>query len=448
MENIMTSSVMKTNVDDVNKEAIIDLRHVGKTFSKPEGGNLPVLEDINVTARSGEILGLLGRSGSGKSTLLRIAAGLIQASKGEVLYKGKPLNGPAEGIAVVFQTFALFPWLTVLENVEAGLDALGLPADVTRQRALAAIDVIGLDGFESAYPRELSGGMRQRVGFARALVVQPTILLMDEPFSALDVLTSEILRSDLLDLWHGHQLPMKSILMVTHNIEEAVLMCDRILILASNPGRIAAEIEVSLAHPRNRLAPDFHAIVDQVYSILTSRAIASSDAQHQLSGSFTQILPGASSIRICGLVETLGSNYFNGEADLAKLSRPFVLGVDMLLPIAEALHLLEFAELKEGTIRLTASGKIFSQAGMEERKRMFREHLLHYVPLAAHIRHVLDDREEHQAPRLRFMSELEDHLNSAEANRTLRTVTDWGRYAELFEYDAKTLRFSIDAIRS
>jgi len=435
-------------MSETNIDAIIALRHVGKTFSKPEGGNLPVLENIDVTARSGEILGLLGRSGSGKSTLLRIAAGLIPPTTGEVLYNGKALTEPAEGIAVVFQTFALFPWLTVLENVEAGLDALDLTSDVKRKRALAAIDVIGLDGFESAYPRELSGGMRQRVGFARALVVQPTILLMDEPFSALDVLTSEILRSDLLDLWQGHQLPMKSILMVTHNIEEAVLMCDRILILASNPGRIAAEIQVPLEQPRNRLAPDFHAIVDQVYSILTSRAIESIDAQHQLHGGFSQMLPSASSNRICGLIETLQSPSFNGEAELAKLARPFVLGVDVLMPVAEALHLLGFAELKAGTIRLSASGKIFAQAGIDARKQLFREHLLQFLPLAAHIRHVLDDREEHQAPRLRFMSELEDHLNTAEANRTLRTVTDWGRYAELFEYDAKTLRFSINAIRS
>jgi len=431
-----------------NIEPIIALQHIGKTFSKPEGGNLPVLENIDVIAHSGEILGLLGRSGSGKSTLLRIAAGLLAPSTGEVLYNGKALTGPAEGIAVVFQTFALFPWLTVLENVEAGLDALGLSAEVTRQRALAAIDVIGLDGFESAYPRELSGGMRQRVGFARALVVQPTILLMDEPFSALDVLTSEILRSDLLDLWHGHQLPMKSILMVTHNIEEAVLMCDRILILASNPGRIAAEIQVPLAQPRNRLAPDFHAIVDEVYSILTSRAIESINAQHQLQSSFTYLLPSASSNRICGLIETLGSTSFNGEAELAKLAKPFVLGVDVLLPVAEALHLLEFAELKTGTIRLSAAGKLFAQAGIDERKELFRKHLIQFVPLAAHIRHILDDRAEHQAPRLRFMSELEDHLNLADANRTLRAVTDWGRYAELFEYDAKKLTFSLDAIRS
>jgi len=428
-----------------SNDPIIALRHICKTFVKPTGVNSPVLTDIDICARSGEILGLLGRSGSGKSTLLRITAGLIKPSAGEVLYCGTPLDGPADGISVVFQTFALFPWLTVLENVEVGLDALGLAPEVARQRAMSAIDLIGLDGFESAYPRELSGGMRQRVGFARALVVQPTILLMDEPFSALDVLTAEILRSDLLDLWMGRQLPMKSILMVTHNIEEAVLMCDRILILSSNPGRIAAEIQVPLKQPRNRLAPEFREVVDQVYSILTSRAIESIDAHHQVHGGIVQPLPSASTNRIAGMIEALAAPTFGGMAELAKLAKPFALGVDELFPIAEALHILEFAELKEGAIHLTAAGRAFAQAGIDERKRLFREHLLQFVPLAAHIRHVLDEREGHWAPRLRFEPELEDYLNRTDAERTLRVVTAWGRYAELFEYDAKTQRFSIEA---
>ena len=234
--------------------------------------------------REGEILGLLGRSGSGKSTLLRIAGGLIKPTEGQVLYREEPLSGPAEGIAIVFQTFALFPWLTVLENVEAGLDALGLPHAEIRTRAMQAIDLIGLDGFQSAYPRELSGGMRQRVGFARAIVINPVLLLMDEPFSALDVLTAETLRTDFLDLWVEHLLPTKSVLMVTHNIEEAVLMCDKILVLSSNPGRIAAEIPVPLLHPRNRLDEEFRALVDEIYSILTARTIKSIGALSRVHG--------------------------------------------------------------------------------------------------------------------------------------------------------------------
>ena len=414
---------------------IIELRDISMAFAKPSGEPLTVLRDIDVQLREREILGLLGRSGSGKSTLLRIAAGLIKPTGGAVLYKGAPLTGPAEGIAVVFQTFALFPWLTVLQNVEAGLDALSLPRDEARRRAEAAIDLIGLDGFQSAYPRELFGGMRQRVGFARAFVTQPLVLLMDEPFSALDVLTAETLRTDFLDLWTSHQMPTASVLLVTHNIEEAVLMCDRILVLASNPGHIAAEIAVPLPQPRNRLNMEFRDVVDEIYSILTSRAIASLRSQSNVRGGFAQALPPASVTEISGLSETLTKPPYSGRADLADLAKSHILEVDDLFPIAEALHILEFAELGDGTLKLTAAGRVFAQAGTEEQKRIFREHLIRFVPLAAHIARVLDERESHYAPRARFETELEDHLTQREAERTLRTVIAWGRFAELFAYD-------------
>ncbi|HBZ72322.1 MAG TPA: nitrate ABC transporter ATP-binding protein [Deltaproteobacteria bacterium] len=423
---------------------VLEIRKVCMAFAKPSGEPLPVLEDIDLSLRQGEILGLLGRSGSGKSTLLRIAGGLIKPSSGELLYRGAPLTGPAEGVAMVFQTFALFPWLSVLENVEAALDALGLGRDEARRRALSAIDLIGLDGFQSAYPRELSGGMRQRVGFARAIVIDPTLLLMDEPFSALDVLTAETLRTDFLDLWVEGQLPIKCMLLVTHNIDEAVLMCDRILILSSNPGRIAADIPVALAHPRNRLDPAFHSVVDEIYSTLTSRATESIGAQRQIHGGLVQPLPPVSINRIGGLIEALASAPYRGRAELAKLARPLTLEVDDLFPTAEALHILEFAELKDGAIKLTAAGRAFSEAGTEGRKRLFREHLLRFVPLAAHIRRVLDERESHRAPRVRFESELEDHLTRGDAEKTLRAVIGWGRFAELFFYDDKKRSFSTD----
>src|SRR5476651_478386 len=253
-----------------NGNVILSVKQVSHGFNKTHG-ELLILDDVNLTLGAGEIVGLLGRSGSGKSTLLRIISGLITPSAGEVEYLGKPLDGPAKGIAMVFQTFALFPWLTVLQNVEAGLEALGVATAERRKRALAAIDLIGLDGFENAYPRELSGGMRQRVGFARALVVNPTLLLMDAPFSALDVLTAENLRTDLLDLWTQGKMPIKSVLIVTHNIEEAVFMCDRILVLSSNPGRVMAEIRVPFKHPRNRLDPAFRRLVDDIYAKMTAR---------------------------------------------------------------------------------------------------------------------------------------------------------------------------------
>src|ERR1700743_3887977 len=249
----------------MNAVPLLDVQNVSQAFSKPDGDQLVVLEGVNVTLREGEIVGLLGRSGSGKSTLLRVIAGLNLPTVGEVRYLGHNVGGPAEGIAMVFQSFALFPWLTVLENVQLGLEALAVPAPESRRRALQAIDLIGLDGFESAYPRELSGGMRQRVGFARALVVHPNILLMDEPFSALDVLTAETLRTGLPDLWVEGRMPIKTILMVTHNIEEAVLMCDRILVLSSNPGRITLELPVTLPQPRNRLGFFFRAGVREIY---------------------------------------------------------------------------------------------------------------------------------------------------------------------------------------
>jgi NitT/TauT family transport system ATP-binding protein len=420
---------------------IIELRNVCKAFAKPSGEPLPVLRDIRIAIKEGEILGLLGRSGSGKSTLLRIAGGLIEPTSGEVLYRGVPLAGPAEGIAVVFQTFALYPWLTVLDNVELGLDALRLSVNEARRRAVAAIDLIGLDGFQTAYPRELSGGMRQRVGFARAIVADPTLLLMDEPFSALDVLTAETLRTDFLDLWIAQKLPTKAVLLVTHNIEEAVAMCDRIVVLGSDPGHIAAEIPVSLPQPRNRLDATFHAILDEIYAILTSRMTAAIGAQSQIHGGLAQLLPSVSIDRIGGFLETLASPPYEGHAELAKIARPLALEINDLFPIAAALHILEFAELKDGTVALTAAGRIFAESDTEGRKRLFREHFIRFVPLAAHIRQVIDEREDHQPPRERFELELQDHLNQNDAASTMQVVINWGRYGELFAYNDRTRTF-------
>src|SRR6266403_357187 len=264
----------KLMLDQVKQTNLLDISGVCRSFPKGSGEDLLVLEKVDLTIRSGDIFGLLGRSGSGKSTLLRIIAGLIAPSSGDAKCRGETIMGPPHGVAMVFQSFALFPWLTVLQNVELGLEALGIDSTERKKRALAAIDLIGLDGFESAFPKELSGGMRQRVGLARALVVHPKVLLMDEPFSALDVLTAETLRTDLLDLWCEGRMPIRSILMVTHNIEEAVLMCDRILVFSSSPGRIAAEIKVDLPQPRNRLDPLFRQLVDDIYSLMTARPTA------------------------------------------------------------------------------------------------------------------------------------------------------------------------------
>ena len=318
----------------------------------------------------------------------------------------------------MFQSFALFPWLTVLQNVELGLEAQGIVPAERRKRALAAIDLIGLDGFESAYPKELSGGMRQRVGLARALVVHPKVLLMDEPFSALDVLTAETLRTDLLDLWCEGRMPIESILMVTHNIEEAVLMCDRILIFGSNPGRVIAEIRVDLPQPRNRLDPTFRMLVEDIYARMTredrgaQRAMACSPAP-----GIAMALPRVSTNLMSGLIETVAADPYHGQADLPPLAASLQLEIDDLFPVAETLQLLRFADLEGGDIKLTAPGLRFADSEVDERKHLFAQHLATYVPLAAHIRRVLDERPTHQAPARRFRDELEDHMSETMPTR-------------------------------
>jgi NitT/TauT family transport system ATP-binding protein len=427
---------------------LLDVAHVSQTYMKGSGEvGQPVLQDVSLTLREGEIVGLLGRSGCGKSTLLRIIAGLAQPTSGSVKFQGQEVAGPAEGVAMVFQSFALYPWLSVLDNVEIGLRAQGVNLDETRKRALAAIDLIGLDGFESAYPKELSGGMRQRVGFARALVVHPKILLMDEPFSALDVLTAETLRTDLLDLWSEGRMPIKSILMVTHNIEEAVLMCDRILVLASNPGRVAAEIKVPLIHPRNRLDPEFRQLVDQIYARMTQRPEAKPAAGRETATpgmGLAMALPRVSTNSLAGLIEEVAAPPYSGRADLPHLADSLNLEIDELFPLAETLQLLRFAELEEGDIKLTAAGKRFADAEVDQRKKMVGDHLLSYVPLAARVRRVLDERPSHRAPATRFREEIEDYMSEEYAERTLRSVINLGRYGELFAYDENSETFSLE----
>ncbi|MEW6645507.1 MAG: nitrate/sulfonate/bicarbonate ABC transporter ATP-binding protein [Pseudomonadota bacterium] len=424
---------------------LIDIRNVSRSFPKGSGEDLLVLEKVDLTIRSGEIVGLLGRSGSGKSTLLRIIAGLTSPSSGDATCRGEMIKGPPHGVSMVFQSFALFPWLTVLQNVELGLEALGVERGERRKRALAAIDLIGLDGFESAYPKELSGGMRQRVGFARALVVHPDLLLMDEPFSALDVLTAETLRTDLVDLWIEGRLPIKSVLMVTHNIEEAVLMCDRILVFSSNPGRVAAEIKVDLPHPRNRLDPVFRALVDSIYARMTQRAEPRAPTVEGIHGTGVgMVLNHVSSNLISGLIETLAGQPYNGHADLPVLAESLQLEADELFHLAEALQLLRFAQLSEGDVTLTDAGKRFANLETDARKRLFAEHLVTYVPLIGLIRRVLDERPSHTAPVARFRNELEDYMSEDYADETLKTIVSWGRYAELFAYDEQSEMFSLE----
>jgi len=425
-------------------QPLVTVRNCRQAYHKEASADFVVLDDVDLTLHEGEIVALLGRSGSGKSTLLRIVSGLLKPTSGEVKWRGKELKGPAEGVAMVFQSFALFPWLTVQENVELGLEALGVKTDEREERSEEAIDLIGLGGYDTAYPKELSGGMRQRVGLARALVVHPDLLLMDEPFSALDVLTAETLRTDLIDLWMDKKLPVKSILIVTHNIEEAVLLSDRILVFSSNPGRVAHELTVPFPHPRNRYDPAFREMVDNIYGIMTRRAPKEVQAAPAVPTGFATPLHPVGTNLMAGLLETLHNPPYDGRADLPALAAALQYEVDELLPLGETLSMLGFAVLEEGDLILTETGKRFAEAETEDRKEIFAAQIKAHVPLINAIRAVIDQRSNHRASAVRFRDELEDHMSPEYAEETLRTVISWGRYAEIFEYDEEAQQFGLE----
>ncbi|WP_329564913.1 ABC transporter ATP-binding protein [Kitasatospora sp. NBC_01266] len=429
------------------RTTIVEADGVTKTFSTPDGRALPVLDDISLRLVEGEIVALLGKSGSGKSTLLRCLAGLIAPSSGTVAYRDTPLLAANPGVAMVFQSFALLPWLTVQQNVELSLQARGVGEAERRERALKAIDLIGLDGFEGAYPKELSGGMRQRVGFARALVVEPDALFMDEPFSALDVLTAENLRSELVGLWEGHEAPVKSILIVTHNIEEAVLLADRILVLSSNPGRIRAELTVDLSRPRDRRTPQFEALVDTVYGILTGReereaAAATEAAARPPATPITTPLPVASVGGLAGLLEILQT--MGGEEGLAEIADELNFEVDDLLPLVDAAVLLGLADTAHARIAITEAGREFTAADILTSKLLFARNAARRAPLVRAVVQSLAATEEHKLREDFFLDLLRRGFDAEDARRQLGIAIDWGRYGELYDYDADDGEFTLE----
>lgn len=426
-------------------QSIIELHGVGKTFKSSDGRERPVLQQVDFTLREGEIVALLGQSGSGKSTLLRIMAGLVQADHGEVRYRGQPLHGPARAISMVFQSFALFPWLTVQQNVELGLEARGVPQAERAARASAAIDLIGLAGFEGALPRELSGGMRQRVGIARALVTQPDVLLMDEAFSALDVLTGERLREDILQLWQSGSMPTKAMLVVSHNIEEAVMMADRVLIFASDPGRIRSQLAIQLPRPRDADSAQVRTLIDEVYALMTAGAGRRSSAADGLSAeespapaALTDRLPAADVARMDGLLDLLVEAPFNGRADLPQLAEETSLTDAELLPAAHAVAQLGLAALAGGDLQITPLGRSYVEGAHALRQDIFGQQLLAHVPLVAHIRHSLEQEPSGALPEEPFLQLLSEQLGDYEAKSVLRTAITWARHGEVFEYDFRT----------
>lgn len=458
---------------------LITVSDISKNFAT-DGGEKTVLSGVDLTLHEGEIVALLGRSGSGKSTLLRCIAGLIAPSSGSVEYRGERVNGANPGTALVFQSFALLPWLTVLENVELGLEAKGVKPAQRRERALAAIDAIGLDGFETAYPKELSGGMRQRVGFARALVVEPDVLLMDEPFSALDVLTSENLRSELVRMWSDGTMPTRTALIVTHNIEEAIQLADRVLVLDSNPGRVKAELVVDLPQPRDRRSPEFEALVDEVYGILTgekaeprrgpaaaagaqglethdgageptaatvaggvvpgeSRGAGTEDATVSAAGAGLEVpLPAASTGELRGLIELLAHR--GGVEGLAEIADELRYEIDDLLPIVDAAHMLKLARPQGAELRITEQGRRYAAADLLRAKEQFATLAVETAPLVRRMVRELRHSESGAVRADDLLSELKALYGDDEAEAQLDTAIDWGRYGELFEFDADSDR--------
>jgi NitT/TauT family transport system ATP-binding protein len=427
----------------MSNNPLMKLNGIKKSFKSADGAPRLVLEGVNFALAEGEIVALLGKSGSGKSTLLRIMAGLISSDAGEATYRGNKIQGPASGVAMVFQSFALFPWLTVQQNVELGLEAQGVAAQQREERADAMLELIGLAGFGGALPRELSGGMRQRVGIARALVTNPDVLLMDEAFSALDVLTGETLRNDILDLWDNNRIPTKGILVVSHNIEEAVMMADRIIVLSSDPGHIRSELRIGLPRPRVADSLEVRNLIDEVYGLMTMRPVEEAIAGAAPDGQADYRLPQTGVTHIEGVLDLLAASPFNGRADLPHLSEEAELSDEELFPAYEALGLLGLAQVEKGDISLTPIGRGYADATQPMRQEIFGQQLLRNVPLAARIRQRLEQEPEGALSEAPFIALLEEFLDAEEAVRVLEVAVEWGRYGEVYEYDFHTGRLKL-----
>jgi NitT/TauT family transport system ATP-binding protein len=428
-------------------EPIIRAEKIEKYYAQPSQNRIQVISATDLSVVPGEILALLGPSGSGKSTMLRMLTGLSTPSAGQVYWHEKPIAESEINVSIVFQSFALFPWLTVLENVEAPLQARGVNAEERRTRSMKMLDTVGLDGFEGAYPKELSGGMRQRVGFARALVVEPEVLFMDEPFSALDVLTAENLRSELLELWSNKTMPTKAVFIVTHNIEEAVLLADRIIVLGRNPGHIRTDFRVQLVQPRDRKSEPFTQLVDYIYKVLTRPDVPAAAAPDQQTGTRVrdqrqmhyQMLPHARPGGIAGLLELLIDK--GGKDDIYRLANDLGLELDDFLPIVDAAQLLGFLTIEEGDSSITPTGNEFANSEILRQKELFRTAATEHVLLLRQIRRALESKSDHTVPEDFFLDMIDEQFSEEESRHQMETAITWGRYAELFDFDAARRRF-------
>jgi NitT/TauT family transport system ATP-binding protein len=443
----MPETAVQSEIQQSAVEAIIQAEKIEKYYAQPSENRIQVIAPTDLKVIPNEILALLGPSGSGKSTMLRMLTGLSRPSAGQVYWHGKPIAETEINVSIVFQSFALFPWLTVLENVEAPLQARGVPPDERRERSMQMLDTVGLSGFEGAFPKELSGGMRQRVGFARALVVEPEVLFMDEPFSALDVLTAENLRSELLELWGNKTMPTRAVFIVTHNIEEAVLLADRIIVLGRNPGHIRTDFRVQIPQPRDRKSEPFTQLVDYIYKVLTKPDVAPDQVPDQQAGKKVrdqrqmkyQMLPHARPGGIAGLLELVIDK--SGRDDIYRLADDLAFEIDDLLPIVDAAQLLGFLKIEEGDAVITKSGEEFANSEILRQKELFREAALQNVLLLRQIRRALETKSDHTVAEAFFLDMIDEQFSEEESERQMETAITWGRYAELFDFDASRRRF-------
>jgi len=426
----------------VTSQPLLKVRHVAKLFRSADGSSrVAVLDDIDLDIQAGEVVALLGRSGSGKSTLLRLMAGLIAPSEGLIERDGQPLRGVNRDVAIVFQSFALLPWLTVLQNTGVGLEARGLGEKEVRRRALRALAMVGLEGSAEAFPRELSGGMRQRVGFARAFVMEPALLLMDEPFSALDVLTAENLRRDIDELWAGGTFPAGSIVIVTHSIEEAVLLSDRVVLLSANPGRIRGVVPNPLPRPRDDTAPDFRALVDTLYSYMTDpdKPVGTSPlAVEQTTSQDALALPPVS---LGAVVDLLTLVPEQEGISVAELADELVLELDDLLPILDAGELLELMAVDGARLGLSPVGRALAEASEEEQQRLLRSQLLLHVPLVRRLQEALEASPKAEVEGDFVLDLLSEQFTQPEAEAMFETLVSWIRACGLFRYSREQDRF-------
>ncbi len=422
---------------DATPPPIAEVRHVSKTFPTDGTRALSVLRDVNLAVNSGEVVGVLGPSGCGKSTLLRILTGLVEPSAGEVLCHGRPLRGVHPGAAVVFQSFALYPWLTVRENVRVGAHGKGFAATEESERVAHVIDMVGLGGFEDAYPKELSGGMKQRVGIARALVGGPELLCMDEPFSALDVLTAESLRSEMYALWARGETGLRSILMITHLIEEAVYLSDRIVVLSTNPGQVREVVMNRLPHPREYRDPAFLSLVDHIHGIITSIHLPDEPAPPPTPapGRRPRIvpLPPAQIGEVIGLLEIVHDH--GDQIDLFDLAGTLRLEFGHVIVVSKGAELLDLVDTPAQEVVLTSLGRDFVRGDITARKHIMHRQL-RALGLFAYVLHLLEAAPAQRLPTEVVVEQLVLALPTEDPEALFRTVVDWGRYGELIGYDS------------